>query len=154
MCSESCTRATYDDARNAVLGVAVALQVLGDCDEDAGRESHVEYPVVLLAALLDLLHVLLKSDEGFVLVVLARDVRAELAEFVQLLLQFFCGGLDVRLDALEVLLAVHLCACISDDVDVLGEEVVSVLCWWSENAHVDLYRATYEAEEGWELVCR
>ena len=126
--------------------------MLGDCDEDAGREGHVEYPVVLLAALLDLLHVLLKSDEGFVLVVLARDVRTELAEFVQLLLQFFCGGFDVRLDALEVLLAVHLRACISDDVNVLWEEVVSVLCWWSENTHADLYRATYEAEERWELA--
>jgi hypothetical protein len=103
--------------------------VLRDCDEDTGRKSHIEYPVVLLAALLNLLHVLLKSDKGFVLVVLARYVRAEFAELVQLLLQFFCWGLDVRLDALEVLLAVHLCACISDDVDILWEEVVSVLCW-------------------------
>ncbi len=101
--------------------------MLRDCDEDTGRKSHVEYPVVLLLALLNLLHVLLKLDEGLVLVVLARDVRAEFAELVQLLLQFLCGGLDVRLDALEILLAVHLRACISNDVDVLREEVVSVL---------------------------
>jgi hypothetical protein len=127
MCPGSCIRTTYDNARNAVLGITVALQVLRDCDEDTGRKSHVEYPVVLLLALLNLLHVLLKLDEGLVLVVLARDVRAEFAELVQLLLQFLCGGLDVRLDALEILLAVHLRACISNDVDVLREEVVSVL---------------------------
>jgi hypothetical protein len=127
-----CIRATYDNTRNAVLGIAVALQVLRDCNEDTGRKSHVEYPVVLLAALLDLLHVLLKCDEGVILVVLARNVRAEFAELVQLLLQFLCRGLNVRLDALEVLLTVHLRACISDDVDVLWEKVVSVLYWWSE----------------------
>src|SRR5689334_20430259 len=58
-----CVRVAYNDTSNAALGVAVALQVLGDCDEDAGRESHVEDAVGLLAALLDFLHVLLELNE-------------------------------------------------------------------------------------------
>ena len=79
---EICIGATYNNTRNAVLGVAVALQVLGHCDEDAGRESHVVYPVVLLATLLNLLHVLLESNKRLILVILARNVRAELAELI------------------------------------------------------------------------
>jgi hypothetical protein len=131
-------RATYNNARNAVLGIVVALQVLRHWDEDTGRESHVEYPVVLLATLLKLLQVLLELDEGLILVVLARDVRAETAELLQLLLQLLCGGLDVGLDALEVLVVVHLCSRISDNADVLGEKVVAVLCWWSTERTRDL----------------
>ena len=120
-------RTTYDNTRNAVLWVAVALQVLRDCDEDAGRERHVENPVGLLATLLEVLEVLLELLEGLILVILARYICAEAAELLELLLKLFCGGLDVRLDALEVLLVVHLRSCISDDANVLGEEVVAVL---------------------------
>jgi hypothetical protein len=119
--------ATYNDPRNAVLGVAVALQVLGDWDEDAGWERHVEYPVRLLAALLQLAQVLFELDKGLVLVVLAGDICAEAAELLQLLLNLLCGCLDVRLDALEVFLVVHLRPCIADDANILGEEVVAVL---------------------------
>ena len=72
----------YDYSSDAALGVAVALQVLGNCDENTGREGHVEYPVGLFAALLDFLHVLLELNEGIVLVVLARDVGAEAAELL------------------------------------------------------------------------
>jgi hypothetical protein len=86
MRSERRIPATYNNARDAVLGIAVALQVLRNGDENTGRESHVEYPVVLLATLLKLLHVLLELDEGLVLVVLAGNVRAEAAELLQLLL--------------------------------------------------------------------
>jgi hypothetical protein len=75
MRSERRIPATYNNARDAVLGIAVALQVLRNGDENTGRESHVEYPVVLLATLLKLLHVLLELDEGLVLVVLARSRR-------------------------------------------------------------------------------
>jgi hypothetical protein len=131
-------RATYNDSRNAVLGIAVALQVLRNGNEDAGREGHVEYPVVLLATLLKLLHVLLKLDEGLILVVLTGNVRAEAAEFLQLLLQFLCRSLDVGLDALEKFLVVHLRPRISDNADVLGEEVVAVLYWWSTETNRDL----------------
>ena len=141
----------YNDTSNAALWVAIALQVLRNCNEDTGRKSHVEDAVGLLAALFNLLHVLLKLDERVILVVLTRDIGAEVAEFVQLLLQVLCGGLDVRLDALEVFLAVHLGARISDDADVLGEEVVSVLYRWSTEVEYDFSRVTYKAEESWEL---
>jgi hypothetical protein len=151
MRSERRIRATYDNARNAVLGIAVALQVLRNGDENTRRESHVEYPVVLLATLLKLLHVLLELDEGLVLVVLAGNVRAEAAELLQLLLQFLCGSLNVGLDALEVLLVVHLRPRISDNADVLREEVVAVLYWWSTKTTSRSGRATYEAEKGGEL---
>ena len=148
---ETCIGATYNNTRNAVLGVAVALQVLGHCDEDAGRESHVEYPVVLLAALLELLEMLLKLDERLVLVVLAGHVRAVANELLELLLQLLCGGLDVRLDALEVLLVVHLCARIAYDANVLGKEVVAVLEDLSMQVRVVGDRATHETEERREL---
>jgi hypothetical protein len=127
MAEYDCRRATYDDASNAALWVAVALQVLRDCDEDAWWKRHVEYPVGLLAALFDFLEVLFQLNEGLVLVVLTRHVRAEAAEFLQLLLDLLCWGLDVGLDALEVLLVVHLCSRISDNANVFGEEVVAVL---------------------------
>jgi hypothetical protein len=71
--------------------------------------------------------VLLQLNEGLILVVLARDVRAEAAELFQLLLKLLCWCLDVGLDALEVLVVVHLRPRISDDANVLGEEVVAVL---------------------------
>jgi hypothetical protein len=77
-----CKGITYNDSRNAVLGVAVALQVLGNCGEDAGGERHVEYPVGLTAALLEFLKVVLKLNEGFILVVLARDVCAKTAKLL------------------------------------------------------------------------
>jgi len=118
---------TYDDSRDPVLGVAVALQVLGDCDEDTWGKCHVEYPVGLLATILDLCHVLFELEEGLVLVVLARNVCAETTELVQLLFNLLCGGLDVRLNSLKVLFMVHLCSRITDNSNILGQEVVSVL---------------------------
>jgi hypothetical protein len=127
MIAACCSRDAYNDSRNAVLWVAVALQVLRDWDEDARWERHVEYAVRLLATLLELLEVLLQLLEGLVLVVLAGNVCAEAAELVQLLLDLLCGYLDVGLDALEVLVVVHLRPCITNDAEVLGEEVVAVL---------------------------
>jgi hypothetical protein len=73
-------RVTYNDSRNTLLRVAVALQVLRDCGEDAGWERHVKDPVGLIATLLELLKVLLKLNEGLVLVILSRNVCAEAAE--------------------------------------------------------------------------
>jgi hypothetical protein len=80
MITKSCRRVAYDDSRDALLRVAVALQVLGDCGEDAGWERHVEDPVGLVTPLLELLKVLFELDEGIVLVVLSRDVCAEATE--------------------------------------------------------------------------
>jgi hypothetical protein len=73
-------------------------------------------------------------NEGLVLVILTRDVRAVATELLQLLLELLCWCLDVGLDALEVLLVVHLCSRISDDANVLGEDVVAVLHLVNENA--------------------
>lgn len=61
---------TYDNTRNAVLWVAVALQVLRDCDEDTRWQRHVEYSVSLLAAFLKLAQMLLELLEGLILVIL------------------------------------------------------------------------------------
>jgi hypothetical protein len=83
--------------------------------------------VSLLATRLELLQVLPKLNEGLILVVLTRDICAVSAELVELLLEILCGGFDERPDTLDVLVVVHLCAGISDDANVLGEEVVSVL---------------------------
>lgn len=118
---------THNNSRNAILWIAVTLQMLRDCDEDAWWERHVEYPVSLAAALLELFEMLVQLNERLVLVVLARDVCAIATELLQLLLKLLCRCLDVGLDALEVLLVVHLRPCISYNANVLGEEVVAVL---------------------------
>lgn len=86
---------TYDNTSNAVLGVAVALELVGNGGENARGEGHVVDSVLLLLALLNLLEVLVEVDERVILVVLTGDVGAELAEAVQLLFDFLGGGLDV-----------------------------------------------------------
>lgn len=55
--------ATHYDARNTLVRVAVFLQVLGDGNEDAGRQSHVKNSVPLLSPLFKFLNVLSKGDE-------------------------------------------------------------------------------------------
>lgn len=118
---------TYDDPRNAPGRVAASLQVLGHDCEDAGRERHVEEPVRLRLSLLEVLEVRVEVLEGIVLVVLPRNISAEGAEVIQLLLHVLGGGLDVRSDSPNVLLVVHLGSGISDDLDVLGQKLVPVL---------------------------
>lgn len=118
---------THNDPRDAVCGVAVFFQMLRDGDENAGREGHVKDSVLLSSALLNLFEVPVKVDKGFVLVILTGNVGADLAKVLQLLLDFFCGDLDVGPHALDVLRVVHLRSCISDNSDVLGEEFVAIL---------------------------
>lgn len=118
---------TYNNASDALGGVAASLQVLGDDCEDTRGQSHVEETMSLRATTLELLEVLVKVLEGLVLIVLAGNVCAELAEVLKLLLDLLGGGLHVRLDAPQILLMVHLGAGISDDSDILGEELVTVL---------------------------
>ena len=101
--------------------------MLRDHCEDTGRESHIEQAVGLLEVLLQLLDVLVEAVEGLILVVLAGDVSAEAAEVVELLLGLLGGGLDVRTDSPNVLIVVHLCSSIADDLDVFREELVAVL---------------------------
>lgn len=127
MGSGSCPGATHNDTGDALCGVAASLQVLRDNCEDTGGESHVEKTVCLLAPLLQVLKVLVEGEEGVVLIVLARDICAELAEVLQHLLHILCRGLDIGLDPLQVLLVVHLGSGIADDLDVLGQELVAVL---------------------------
>lgn len=108
--------------------------------------------MLLFSALLDPLEVLVEVDEGIVLVVLAGDVSAGFAEAVELLLELLCGSLDVGFDALEVLLVVHLCAGVTDDADILGEEFVAVLII-SRSVGKHRRDGPYEAEESRELEC-
>ena len=102
--------------------------MLRDRDEDAGWECHVEHPVCLLPTLLELLQVFPQGDERVILIVLAGYVCAEAAELVQLLLEVLRRCLDVGFDAAKVLFVVHLRPGITDDLDILREEIVSVLC--------------------------
>lgn len=101
--------------------------MLGDGDEDTGWKSHVEDTVSLLLTLLELGEVLLEFVEALILVILSGDIAAHFAETLKLLLSFLGWGLDVRLDPLEVLGVVHLCARISDNLDIAREELVTVL---------------------------
>lgn len=81
----------------------------------------------LRAILLKLLEVLLKHLERLILVVLSRNVGAKFAKLLKLLLRLLCRGLHVGLDALQVVVTLHLGAGISDDLGILGEKLVSVL---------------------------
>lgn len=118
---------THDDTSKAIPRIAVALQLLRDGDENTGGQSHVEDPVLLLLTLLDLIKVLVEVDKGFILVILARDVGAVFAEVVEQFFNLLCRNLDVGSHTLEVVVMVHLCPGISDNLDVLGEEFVAVL---------------------------
>ena len=65
--------------------------------------------------------------KGLVLVVLAGDVGAEAGKLYQLLFHFLGGRLDVALHPSEVFFVVHFCPRVSDNLDIFGKEVVSVL---------------------------
>jgi hypothetical protein len=77
-------QATYNNTSETALGVAVALELLRNSNENTWRQGHVEDTVGLLslAALLDLLEVLVQVDKGVILVVLAGNVGAEVAELI------------------------------------------------------------------------
>lgn len=81
----------------------------------------------LFPALLDILYVFPEVHKRLILIVLAGNIRAEAAEFIQLVLHFFGGSLDVGPDALEVLFVVHFCPSIANNLDILGEETIPVL---------------------------
>ena len=121
------TRETHNDASEALFRVAVLLEVLRDGDEDARRQGHVKYTVRLLLVLFEVAEVRFELLEALVLVVLAGNVGTHAAELLELLLHLLGGSLDVRLDALQVLGVVHLCTCVTNNLDILGEEVVTVL---------------------------
>jgi hypothetical protein len=119
--------ATHNDTGDAVLRVAVSLQLIRHGSEDAGGQSHVKDSVLLLLTPLDALKVLSEVDEGVILVVLTRDVGAQFAEAVQLLFDFLGGGLDIRSHTSQVFFVVHVCPGIADNLNSLGEELVTVL---------------------------
>jgi len=121
---------TYNDTGDAVGWVAVLLQLLGDSRENAWWKSHVEYTVLLLSAILKLLKVGLETNERLILVILTGDVAADILECLELRLDLLRWGLDGRLDTLEELLTVHLCSGISDDLDVLWQELAAELHRW------------------------
>jgi hypothetical protein len=109
--------------------------MLGHWNKDAGRQSHVEDSVSLLAILLNLLDVLVKLLEGLILVILSREICADGAELIQLFLHIFSWCLYVGSDSLEVFGMVHLGSSISDDLDVLWQEFVSELVF---GKHVEI----------------
>jgi len=140
---------TYNDTRDASGGVAAFLEVLRHDGEYARGQSHVEQSVGLFPPGLELLEVLVQLQEGLVAVILARDICADGAELLELLLDILGRRLDVRLDPTKVLVVVHLGARIADNSDVLGQELVSVLHRRSaiHSFGVAARRGTYEAKE-------
>lgn len=101
--------------------------MLRNGDKDTGGKSHVEDPVSLLAVLLNISNSIVELLEGLVLIVLTRDICADRSELFELFFHLFRRGLDVRLDSFEVLGMVHLRSSISDNLDVIGEELVAEL---------------------------
>lgn len=101
--------------------------MLRDDSEDARGQSHVEEPVRLFPALLDTFKVLVELQERIVPVILARDVGTERAEILQLLLDILGGCLDVGSDSPDVFVVVHLSPSISDNLDILGQELIPIL---------------------------
>lgn len=118
---------TYNNSGDALLGIADLLQVLGNNSEDARGKSHVEQTVCLGPVFLELLQVLLELLERLILIILTGDVGADLSELLQLVLGLLGRGFHVRLDSAQVLFVVHLGTGISNDSDIFGEELVSVL---------------------------
>lgn len=101
--------------------------MLGHCSEDAGWQRHVEDTVGFFPSLLKFLEVFPQLDKRLVLIVLPRNICAELTELLQLLLHVLCWCLYVRLDPLEEFLVVHFCSGISDNFNVLWQELVAKL---------------------------
>jgi hypothetical protein len=118
---------SYNDSGNTLGRIADLLQMLADRNEDGWRQGHVEDSVCLCLALFELLQMVLQVDEGFVLVIQARDVRTHATELLQLSLHVIGWRLHVRLDAREVFGAVHLGPGIADDLDPGGEEFITIL---------------------------
>ena len=52
-----------DNSRDTVLWIAILFEMLRDCDEDAGGESHVEDPIVFRPSLLNLLEMFVELLE-------------------------------------------------------------------------------------------
>jgi hypothetical protein len=104
-------------------------------------------------SLLYIVQVLVECHEGLVLVILTRNVGAERAKLFQLQLDILGRGLDVRLDPTQVFIMVHLRSCISNDLDVLGQELVSVLEPRSVSQSYGRFVSdtAYESEQSWIL---
>ena len=118
---------THDNTSDAVLWVAVLLQLLRDNREDTWWQCHVENTVVLLSSLFQLIEVLAQGDKGLILVILTRDVCADFQEVLELALDLLGWSLDRGLNSLQELLVVHLSSRIADDLDVLRQELVAEL---------------------------
>ena len=112
--------------------------MLRNRDEDAGRKRHVEDPVTLLPAVLQLLQVFPQVHKRLVLIVLTRDVRTRLAELLELIFHIRSRNLDIGLDSFEVLFTIHLRPRISDNLHIFGQEAVSMLyayqLYWYDKA--------------------
>lgn len=120
-------RDTHDNTGDAVLWVAVLLQLLGDNGENARWQCHIENTVLLLSALLQLLEVCAQGHKRLILVVLTGDVCADFQEVLELALDLFRWSLDRGLNPLQELLVIHLSSRIADNLDVLWQELVAEL---------------------------
>jgi hypothetical protein len=90
---------------------------------------------------------LLQDDEGSVLVVLARDVGAHGAKLLELGLHVVGWRLHVRLDAREVLDAVHFGPGVADNLHSFGEKAIAIL---RGQMLILSFGVTYETEQGGE----
>ena len=87
-------QATDNDPSDTLIGITMFLQMFGYRDEHTGRKRHVKHAVVLLPPLFEFLQMLSKIHKRFILIVLSRNVTAEVAEVGQLLLHLLGRGLD------------------------------------------------------------
>lgn len=94
----------------------------------------------------EVLEVPVEDLERLVLVVLAGDIGAVLAETVQQFFGFLGGDLDIRPHTLEEFLAVHLCPGISNDPDVLREKLVAELYRVVNTCELGLGRGVIEVK--------
>ena len=132
---------THNNTGNTVLWIAVLLELLGHNRKNTWWKCHVEHAILLLSALLQLLQMLTKSVERLVLVILAVDVGANLQELLQLTLDLLRWCLNGGLNSLEEFFMVHLGSRISDNLDVLWEELVAELLWLISRQSSDIILA-------------
>ena len=114
-----------DDTVVSLFGIAVLLETLCNDSEDVGRQCHVEKTagVIVLHLALDALHLLVEVLERGILVVLTRDVLADLEEAFDILLALvIIDVLEVASDLVCKGVLAHLCSGIADNVGGLGEE--------------------------------
>ena len=98
----------------------------GDRDEDGGRQREVKDAITLLRLVgrLEAPEIALEVLEGWVIFITTRHVGADFLKLlnflrVHVLIFYVRGGAFVELGF------VHLCACVADYLDALGQEAIA-----------------------------